>query len=233
VPFSSPHQLELPDEFPLAEFVRFYEVARSRLVHSSEPRREFNGACNLIGWRFRACVEYASEILTSWQVIGVEASFEVQFKRERSLYGMFSCGVASLETTAYACHALLSVLTPPALDFDERARKRSSSKWLRDQLVSELPHARLTEVLRSRLDSEEWDLWVDFRNSMTHRSDIPRTIYASAGAPLPPARLLAFAERWSHNALAGDEAEFRALITWLAEAMRDVMVAATDQLAAT
>ncbi|MBL0939420.1 MAG: hypothetical protein IBJ03_11020 [Gemmatimonadaceae bacterium] len=220
--------MELPPDFPLAEFVQFYEAARRRLTQPSEPHREFNGACNLIGWRFRACAEYASEIVDSWRSVGVQAGFETQYARERALYGMFSCGVASLETISYSCHALLSVLTPPAFAFDEGNRRRSSLRWLRDQLMAELPNARLTDVIRARLDSGEWELWTDFRNTMTHRSDIPRIVYASAGVPLPPAQLLAFAERWSHNALAGDEAEFRALLTWLADAMRDMMVAATD-----
>jgi hypothetical protein len=227
MPISEPHQLELPPEFPLAAFEQFFSAARERLPQSSVPRSEFNGACNIIGWRFRSAIEYANGFLESWSRVGVRANFEEQYERERALFGMFSCGVAALEAVCYASHAVSSVITPPDLDFDERARRRSNPQWLRDQLIQRLPGHALTETLSVRLGAQEWKLWLDLRNTMTHRANIPRTIFASMGSAPPPARLLEFPERWSHAALTGDETEFRRLTKWLAEAMSDVMTAAT------
>ena len=57
MPFSEVLQLFMPSLFPLKAFEEFVTSTSSVILPSSEARREFGGASNLIGWRFRACVE--------------------------------------------------------------------------------------------------------------------------------------------------------------------------------
>ena len=225
--FSPPHQLDLPEPFPQESFARFYAAARAQLPYPSQSRNEFNGAGNLIGWRFRACLEYRDSYMTSWNRIGPRVDFDDHYTRERDIFGMFSCGVAALEATCYACHALASVV-PPNLPFDERARRASSAARLLRLLEREMPNAVLATVLSRRLESATWNIWVSYRNTMTHRANIPAIIYGVGdGGQLPPALPLDFPERWSHPALRGDEADLDKLIAWLADAMRDIMDAGT------
>src|SRR5688572_13472322 len=113
MPLSKAHCLELPAEFPLASFEAFYDAARERLPKASEVRREFNGASNLIAWRFRACIESQDAFFASWADTGPQANHEVLYQREKYLFAMFSSGVSALEATSYGCHALASAIKPP------------------------------------------------------------------------------------------------------------------------
>ena len=119
---------------PSAEFEEFWTSAREILPNPSETRKEFNGASNLIAWRFRGCVEYHQAYLESWLRVGVAASFEEQYARERSLFGMFVCGVSTVESVCYACYALASGVPTLMLPFDERSRRIATPKRLYEQL---------------------------------------------------------------------------------------------------
>ena len=58
-------------------------------------------------------------------------------------------------------------------------------------------------------------MWKDLRNTMAHRSYLPRIIHGAIGTDLPPDKVLDFAATWSTNALNGDEATFDELLHWL------------------
>ena len=58
---------------------------------------------------------------------------------------------------------------------------------------------------------------------MAHRSSVPRIIFGALGGTLPPAKLLEYAETWSTDALSGDEETFSQMITWLAEATKQLL----------
>lgn len=65
--FSTEHQLELPNNFPSDEMVAFMASARQVLLNPtmSEAWKEFGGASNLIGWRFRSCYEDMTQYIES------------------------------------------------------------------------------------------------------------------------------------------------------------------------
>ncbi len=65
--FVKEFQIDLPDEFPSAEYHDYWE-ASSAVLHDPEEGAawaEFAGASNLIGWRFRSCFEAMSWYLES------------------------------------------------------------------------------------------------------------------------------------------------------------------------
>ena len=221
--FSQVLQLDIPELFPLAEFEQFWTSAREILPNPSETRKEFNGASNLIAWRFRGCVEYHQAHLESWLRVGVAASFEEQYARERSLFGMFVCGVSTVESVCYACYALASGVPTLMLPFDERSRRIATPKRLYEQLEEKSSGSSLTAALRTILGSDQWTLWNGYRNTMAHRSSVPRIIFGALGGTLPPAKLLEYAETWSTDALSGDEETFSNMITWLAEATKQLL----------
>jgi len=227
--FSDVLQLDMPDLFPLAEFESFWNSARQVLPHPTEERSEFNGASNLIGWRFRNCIEYHEDFLRSWSEFGVGASFEQQYTRERALFGMFLSGVSAIESICYACFAIGAELDGLRFPFDERSRKGVTPTGLRKHLEKARPSASLTTSLVQVLDSQEWELWNDYRNTMAHRSSVPRIIYAIGGpGTLPPAKILEYARTWSTDALSGDENTLFMLVSWLAEAAKTLLKAGED-----
>jgi hypothetical protein len=229
--FSTILQLELPAEFPLVEFESFVTSVRNATSSESVARCEFNGASNLIGWRFRACVEYRLSYLASWKALGGSAGFEDIYARERDMYGMFACGLSTLESVTYACFAVASDTSVLSLPFSEKIRRnRSGPKYLAESLAGQTCGGRLHAALQTMLASDEWELWTDYRNTMSHRSNIPRILYASAGSAPPPSKIMQFSESWSHGPLDGDEVAFDSLGAWLTSTVRELLIGG-EQLA--
>lgn len=224
MPFSNVLQLYIPLVFPLEAFEEFVNTVRTVTASDSEARREFNGASNLIGWRFRACVEDKEGYMASWRLYVADVSFDAIYHRERLLFGTFVSGVSCIEAAVYACYALASDPNVFGLPFDEKTRKHKSGPGhLLGQLKSINQSLVLVSVLQQLIDSDQWNLWKDFRNTMTHRSNLPRIIYGAIGGPLPPTNPLEFVATWSSRALSGDEAMFDALISWLAGSLEKVL----------
>ncbi len=108
--FSKEYQIDVPDSFPIGELDNFMASARRITLANgmSAAWLEFGGASNLIGWRYRQCHEEMTYYLQSWQNYGGGALHEELYQRERALFGTFSAGVSSIESTCYAIHALAS-----------------------------------------------------------------------------------------------------------------------------
>ena len=224
--FSKVLQLDMPDEFPLVEFEAFVEAVRAVVKPKSVAQSEFGGASNLIGWRFRASVEYRELYLDSWRSRGANVSFEELYTRERHFFGMFVSGVSTLESIAYACFAAASHPNVLGLTFNEKIRRHGSGPKHLLTVLAGCPRGdELTRVLTSMLASDEWRIWTGYRNTMAHRSNIHRIVYASVGSALPPARIMQYAGSWSHDPLDGDEGAFVALSSWLARTCRDLLSA--------
>jgi hypothetical protein len=217
-------QLELPDSFPNDEFGSFVNAVRTVTEPKSDSRKEFNGASNLIGWRYRASFVYKESYIESWRKSGANVSFEQIYTREKDCFGMFVCGVSCIESAAYACYALASTESILGLPFDENIRRyRSTPKSLLEKLTKTIPEHSLTKNLKAGLESDEWRVFTTFRNTMTHRSNIPRIIYGAVGSAPPPEKIMEFAETWSTKALSADEGEFEKLFLWLTAFLRNIL----------
>jgi hypothetical protein len=225
MPYCAEYCLDMPAEFPAEEFGRFMAAARRVLLSPSmSPAwQEFAGASNLIGWRFRASSE-------DWQfhrqslVSHTNPNHEELYRRERALFGMFTSGVASLESTVYAIAALCShpaVLSFPFGPEEQRAcSPRRLIEWLRPYPGA----ASLVGHITVFVSSNEWSLWMGLRNRMTHRSNLPRIVYGAAGAPAPATNPLVFAATSSTPHVNADTTDFDALHAWLAKTIRLLLV---------
>lgn len=218
-------QLEMPKSFPLAEFETFVDTLRRVTDPYSDARKESNGALNLIGWRFRAFCEYKDSYLDSWHRIGANASFEELYLREKAFFGMFVCGVSTIESACYACYALASDPSLLNLSFDERIRRhKSKPRNLLKKLDKVQPDHQLTRALQWGLGSAEWEVYRTYRNTMTHRSNIPRIIHGAIGSAPPPEKIMQFADTWRTKGMHAGEDEFEKLFEWLTFFLRDILL---------
>jgi hypothetical protein len=218
--------LEMPDDFPVEVLIQFIAAARRVLLkpNKSPAWQEFAGASNLIGWRFRASSEDWQTYKRSLATIGDAADHEELYRRERALFGMFASGVACIESTAYAIAALASHPAVLSLTFGPNEQRACSPRKLAKWLKPYSPASSLTAVLTELVTSSEWPLWVDLRNRMTHRSNLPRMIFCSVGAPQPITKPLNFAATSSTPRVEAEVSEFDALHVWLARALRQLLV---------
>lgn len=220
-------KLDLPDAFPAAQYSEFMTAARAVLLPNvTNAWKEFAGASNLIGWRFRSCYEDMGTYVASWKAKGDNASFEELYLRERALFNMFVSGVSCIESTCYASYALSSHPAVLGLPFEEVEQRFCSPSQLCNALTPHKSGQVLVSVLSVILDSDEWRLWVDFRNRMAHRSNLPRIIYCAIGSPAPPAEALQFAATSSTQAFEADVDDLKAHFSWLSNSLGELLTGA-------
>lgn len=224
--FSTEHQLEIPDSFPADEMVAFMAAARSILLlpTKSDAWKELGGASNLIGWRFRCCHEHMIQYLNSWNAHGENVSLEELYQRERALFEMFTAGVSCIESTCYALNALASHPKMLGLPFGDPEQRSCSPKRLEKLLSRHAKAQALATALNVLISSTEWALWVELRNRMTHRSNLPRIVNAAVGAALPPAKTLRFAATSSTPAFDADLSHLETMFAWLGNSLRNLLV---------
>src|SRR5450631_2580725 len=202
--------IEMPDDFPVEVFTRFMASARDVLLNPevSPAWQEFAGATNLIGWRFRHSSENWKAYKDSSDRFGDQADHEELFQRECALFGMFSAGVSCIESATYALAALSSHPAVLALPFGVKEQRgcnpRVLSLWLMDRSKAQA----LVDTLSKLLSSTEWSLWLDLRNRMSHRSNLPRIAIGSMGAPPPATKPFNFAATSSTPRVEADIADF-------------------------
>jgi hypothetical protein len=224
--YCSEYCLEMPDDFPIGELLQFMSTSRHVLLNPDKSLAwiEFAGASNLIGWRFRASSEDWIAYKKSLDTHGDSGGFEEIYFRERALFGMFSTGVSCIESTTYALAALASHPNVLSLPFGETEQRACSPKNLVKSLTPYADASLLVAVLNKLLLSREWSLWVELRNRMTHRSNLPRIINASVGAPPPVSKPLNFAPTSSTPRVEAEISEFDGLHNWLAKSLGDLLI---------
>jgi hypothetical protein len=222
--FSEKLQLDLPDTFPNSEYEEFRDASRAVLLpDKGAPWKEFAGASNLIGWRFRACSEYCQNYVASWREFGTDVTFEELYSRERSMFGMFVSGVSCIESITYAVAALASHPQKLALPFGDLEQRQCNPRRLKDRLDAHAAAAPIIEALDRLLGSTEWRLWLGLRNRMTHRSNVPRRHYASVGSTPLPENPVHFGSTSSTPDFVGDEVWFENQLSWFIGTVKDYL----------
>jgi len=188
---------------------------------------EFAGASNLIGWRFRSCFEEMTAYRESWAKVGSHAPHEEQYARERALFGMFTSGVSCVESACYALHSLASHPSVLGLSFGEKEQRACTPSILRERLAEETRAIKHVSALASVLESKQWALWIDFRNRMSHRANLPRIVRGAMGSDPPPAKAIQFAATSSTRALESDDSQFEEMFSWLPMSLRSVLIGGT------
>ncbi len=215
----------MPTEFPVKEYEGFMSAAKGVLLQvKNNAWKEFGGASNLIAWRFRGTYEYMNHYLKSWKELGANVGFEELYRRERSLFGMFSSAVSCLESASYASYALASHPEVLGVPFGETEQRKCNPRQLRNTLASCSPGSPLVTGLSEIIDSQEWRLLIDFRNRMNHRSNIPRVISGAMGSEPPPAKALQFSATSSSPAWEADESHLMSLFCWLTRSLGQVLI---------
>jgi hypothetical protein len=225
--------LEMPDSFPVTELTTFMAEARRVLIpggSTSAAWKEFGGASNLIGWRYRASFDSWHEHRASIEAFGGGRNHEDVYMQERSLFLMFSSGVSCIESTTYAIAAAASDPSVCGIAFTDKEQRACSPTRLLAWLTPHPKAADLVLALQELLASPEWTLWVDLRNRMTHRSNLPRRHFASVGSPAPQVNPLNYAPTSSTPEVDADLTDWDALHAWLAQQLKEILVAGTALL---
>jgi len=225
--FCAEYCLEMPEDFPVVELTEFMAEARRVLIpggNASPAWQEFGGASNLIGWRYKASSDAWLEHRLSVEKHGGGRDHEDVYRQELALFVMFSAGVSCIESATYALAAAASHPQVCAIAFTAKEQRACSPARLLAWLTPHARAAQLVTALRGLLAAPEWELWVDLRNRMTHRSNLPRRHFASVGSPPPHVKPLNYAPTSSTPEIDADFADWDALHRWLAQEVSELLV---------
>lgn len=204
--------------------------ARRALIpggNASAAWKEFGSASNLIDWRYRASFDAWYEHRESVKAYGGGRNLEDIYQQERSLFLMFSAGVSCIESTTYTLAAAASDSNVCGIAFTIKEQRACSPTQLLAWLTPYPKAENLVTALQDLLAAAEWKLWVDLRNRMTHRSNLPRRHFASIGAPPPQVNPLNYAPTSSTPEVDADFADWDALHQWLAQHLRKLLLSGT------
>ena len=231
--FCAEYCIEMPDDFPVVELTAFMAEARRVLIaggNTSVAWNEFGGASNLIGWRYRASSDAWRAHRLAVEIHGGGRNHEDVYEQELSLFVMFSAGVACIESTTYALAAAASHPQVCDIPFGLKDQRACNPTRLLAWLTPHVSATQLVATLQRLLAASEWALWVDLRNRMTHRSNLPRRLFASVGGPAPQVRPLNYAPTSSTPEIDADLADWDSLHGWLSELLSELLVSGTAML---
>ncbi len=217
--------LNMPEEFPADEYISFMVEARRVMIPDKQTVpawKEFAGASNLIGWRYRASADAWREHRESLE--NGTNNHEDLYSQEQSLFMMFVAGVSCIESTCYAMAAAASHPQVCALEFNVEQQRQCSPGSLRIWLEPHVKAAQLVGTLSAIVVSQEWRFWLNLRNRMAHRSNLPRWHYASVGGPPPQVNPLRYASTSSTPEIDADFNDWDALHKWLAHQLRELLI---------
>lgn len=234
--YSEESCIEMPDNFPEPELKEFMQEARRVLISGTEKSpawKEFAGASNLISYRFRASSESWGGYKKLFSTVEPkDRGHEFIYQQELNLFTLFTAGVSCIEATIYSIAAAFSHPNVCDISFDTNKQRQCNVKALCEWLQPYNKAAELLSTLEDLKGSDEWELWVDLRNRMTHRSNLPRIIYASCGGAPQANEALNYAATSSTPQINSDFDEWDKLNEWLATTLKKILVSSATVLKA-
>jgi hypothetical protein len=219
--------INMPQTFPTAQFTQFLDKGRQVLIGPNGPSpgwKEFALASNIIGWRYRAAYEALEHLRGRYTTTSGPVDHEDLYQRECALFTLFTAGVSCIEASVYGIAAQTS--TAVGFPFGVKEQRACSPTRLRDWLKPHSAASALATVIQELANSSEWSLWIEVRNRLSHRGNLPGIICAAIGGPLPATNPIVFAETTSTAAIDMGVSELNAHFDWITATLAKLMVEA-------
>ena len=216
--------INMPPTFPTAQFTKFLERGRQVLIgpDGTTPEwKEFALASNIVGWRYRAAHEALEHLCGRYTTTGGPVDHEDLYQRECALFTLFTAGVSCVEASIYAVAAHTS--TAIGFPFGTKEQRACGPAKLRDWLKPHVAASDLMAVVQSVVDSSEWALWVEVRNRLSHRGNLPGIIYAAVGGTAPKTNPILFDETTSTAGIDMNVRELNSHFKWITDTLSCLM----------
>jgi hypothetical protein len=206
---SKPFDLEMPDDFPLAEL----EAIHSHLSDPSEARREspewaeWAGACNGILYRYKASDEHAESLAGSLDQ-STSPPHPERYRQEKLLFSFFVEGLSCVECFFYGFYFVGAMID--ASSFNPSVNRRAVAPVRVAQLYApRFQTEALAKAIGVTVASKELEAWSVVRNLLAHRASPGRAFVAGSNVA-----------EWLGQQLSGDLVRDRR--AWLAKTMQEL-----------
>jgi hypothetical protein len=214
--------INMPPDFPAREFSAFLDNARKALIEpeGTTPQwKEFGLASNIIAWRYRSAHEALQFLRGRYSTTTGSIDHEDLYERERALFTLFTAGVSCIEACIYAIAAYYSKVT--GFQFEKQEQRACGPNRLRKWIEPFPGMEAIADAIKNIDDSVEWKLWVEVRNRLSHRGNLPGIIYV--GAPLPTVNPILFDETTSTDPIDMGVQDLNAHFDWITNTLLCLM----------
>jgi hypothetical protein len=175
--------LDLPDDFPLAEIDALHAHLSDYVDDGSElpPEwRDWAAGLNGLVYRFRACDEHGESVTIS--LGDTSPPQPKRYEQERDLFAFYAEGLSALGCFYYGLYFVGTHADAAAFPLNVNPRDVTPTKVTP---IFEATYAgeQLTKTLRAVVDDVEFKTWSDVRNYLSHRGAPGRTHYEGGGPP--------------------------------------------------
>jgi hypothetical protein len=173
--------LDVPDDFPGADFENVEKKVQARFPEHAHSRR-FVGAWAAVAYRFMAMAQYDEKFTRELLQYGASPGPMLRYEQERDIFGFLNSGCSAVDAFSFGMFALGAMLKPSAFPLRESNEWKVnpgtchfaySSAFTGDTIVSALQ-------LTTKNGDPNWVGFSNFRNVLTHRAaparDFPRGI---------------------------------------------------------
>jgi hypothetical protein len=161
--------LDLPADFPADGHARARAIVAAR-APAGEARRQFEGAWTACAHRFLSLARHDEAFAVSLRRAGRHPDPADLHAQEEALFGFVSCGVASVESLAYALYAIGGIVLSDRFPIATPTDRRNATLGATMRGFSaELAEEEITRALFHRLNSHEYGWWKEVRALLAQR----------------------------------------------------------------
>jgi hypothetical protein len=117
-------ELDVPDDFPGADFENIEKKVQARFAEHAHARF-FGGAWGALAYRFMAMAQYDESFTKSILANGVSPGPMLRYEQERDLFGFFSSGCSATDALLFGMFTLGAMLKPVAFALKDKSDERN------------------------------------------------------------------------------------------------------------
>lgn len=165
----STNGLVMPPDFPGVPYEAIHMLITAKLPASDPRFHEYACGWNAVSHRFLAAGNYSDAYTTSIRNTSNARSVVGQHQQETALFGFFTSGLAVLEATYYALHAIGSMLRPADFPITPRKLKGVTPSSTCKAYEAAFHTDPIIAVLNGVINDTAYQELKDIRNVIAHR----------------------------------------------------------------
>jgi hypothetical protein len=223
-------ELEMPSDFPVKPYDSVWksleglggEYYRAGEDSKYQSWQQWLSAWIGIAYRFRSCAEHDQAFAESVSKYGDNPSQPENYHQDRELFGFFVSGLSAIESTCYGLFAVGSILdfNNFPLTTEQHMRNATTTKTVQQFAVS-FPNDGITAALQRIMSEQPYTDWKAVRNTLAHRTNPGRIIYASTVGPPKTVE-------WMLQNIPIDNTSTASRRRWLADSLRYLLTEADN-----
>jgi len=215
--------VELPGNFPYAEWKAFFQSSTSYPLNSPEFG-DFVRSMQASAYQFRMASDAVNSMISDWIASDGRLDSEGKYRQQRDLSLFVGASITSIESAGYACYVTLTQKRPARFPWSDVKQRKAYFYSVLPALLDQSygPGLALCATFRAMTASPEWGALQDLRNTFVHRTLPSRLHEGVSGPATPPNEMVKYASTWSHIELRETEAQTNAKLDWVAAQLRSV-----------